>query len=48
MAAQSQQPRHIAVIGAGIVGACTALALTREGFEVTVIDAGQPGGQQAA
>lgn len=48
MAAQSQQPRHIAVIGAGIVGVCTVLALTREGFEVTVIDAGQPGGQQAA
>ncbi|MDB6178439.1 FAD-binding oxidoreductase [Paracoccus sp. Z330] len=48
MIAQSTQPRRIAVIGAGIIGACTALALTREGFDVTVIDAERPGGEQAA
>ena len=35
--------RHIAVIGAGIVGVCSALSLQREGFRVTLIDRGEPG-----
>lgn len=39
---------HVAVIGAGIVGAATALALRREGWDVTIIDPGEPGGEQAA
>ena len=29
---------HIAVIGAGVIGACCAAALTAAGFRVTVID----------
>jgi glycine/D-amino acid oxidase-like deaminating enzyme len=31
------------VIGAGVVGAAVAAALTRRGAEVTVLDAGLPG-----
>lgn len=48
MTAQISPPRHVAVIGAGIVGACTALELARAGLRVTVIDAALPGGEQAA
>jgi D-amino-acid dehydrogenase len=33
----------VIVLGAGIVGLCTALALRRRRFEVTLIDAGEPG-----
>lgn len=40
--------RHIAVIGAGIIGATTALALVRDGHRVTILDPGQPGGVQAS
>lgn len=39
---------HTVVIGAGIVGACTALALQRAGHRVTILDPGPPGGEQAA
>jgi D-amino-acid dehydrogenase len=39
---------HVVVIGAGIVGATTALALLREGFRVTILEPGEPGGEQAA
>ena len=35
--------RHVAVIGAGIVGISTAIWLRRAGVEVTVIDRGLPG-----
>jgi D-amino-acid dehydrogenase len=35
--------RHVAVIGAGIVGVSTAIWLRRAGAEVTVIDRGAPG-----
>jgi D-amino-acid dehydrogenase len=38
----------VAVIGAGAVGAATALALAREGHRVTLIEPGEPGGEQAA
>jgi D-amino-acid dehydrogenase len=31
-------PRRIAVVGAGVVGTCTAWYLTERGFEVTVLD----------
>ncbi|WP_043340667.1 NAD(P)/FAD-dependent oxidoreductase [Belnapia moabensis] len=37
-----------AVIGAGILGACTALELLRAGHQVTIIEPGPPGGEQAA
>lgn len=40
--------RHIAVIGGGIVGACTALALLKDEYQVTIIEPQQPGGEQAA
>ncbi|MEI8267397.1 MAG: FAD-binding oxidoreductase [Betaproteobacteria bacterium] len=39
---------HITVIGAGIVGAMVALALLRDGHRVTLIEPGEPGGEQAA
>ena len=39
---------HVAVIGAGIVGAATALELLRDGHQVTIIEPGAPGGEQAA
>ncbi len=40
--------RHVVVIGAGIVGAASALALLRDGHRVTVLEPGPPGGEQAA
>lgn len=40
--------RHVVVIGAGIVGASTALELVRDGCRVTILDAAHPGGPQAA
>ncbi len=41
-------PKHVAVIGAGIVGAACALELLRDGHRVTIIEPGEPGGEQAA
>lgn len=41
-------PRHIVVIGGGIVGACTALALLKNGHRVTLLEPHEPGGEQAA
>ena len=40
--------RHVAVIGAGVVGAACAIELLRDGFQVTVVEPGDPGGEQAA
>lgn len=40
--------RHVAVIGSGIAGIATAIELLRGGHQVTVIDPGAPGGEQAA
>lgn len=40
--------RHVAIIGAGIVGACSAIEAQRLGFRVTIIDPAEPGGEQAA
>lgn len=34
----TNEPRHVAVIGAGIVGVCTALWLQRDGHRVTLFD----------
>jgi D-amino-acid dehydrogenase len=39
---------HVVVIGAGIVGAATALEALAAGFRVTIIEPGEPGGEQAA
>jgi D-amino-acid dehydrogenase len=36
-------PLHAVIIGAGIVGAATALNLRRRGFAVTLVDAQEPG-----
>ena len=34
---------HIAVVGAGIVGICSAYFLNKSGFKVTLIDKNEPG-----
>ncbi|MBB3899010.1 NAD(P)/FAD-dependent oxidoreductase [Roseococcus suduntuyensis] len=39
---------QLAIIGGGIMGACAALAAQREGMQVTLIEPGTPGGEQAA
>lgn len=41
-------PLSVVVIGAGAVGAATALHLAREGHRVTIVEPGEPGGEQAA
>jgi D-amino-acid dehydrogenase len=41
-------PHHVTVIGAGIVGAATAVELLRDGHTVTIVEPGDPGGEQAA
>jgi D-amino-acid dehydrogenase len=40
---QSANPRHVAVVGAGIVGVAAALYLQRDGHRVTLIDRQGPG-----
>lgn len=39
---------QVVVIGAGIIGACTALALAEDGCKVTLVEPEEPGGPQAA
>jgi D-amino-acid dehydrogenase len=39
---------HVIVIGAGIVGAATAVELLRDGHRVTILEPGDPGGEQSA
>lgn len=39
---------HVVVIGAGIVGAASAIELLRDGHTVTLVEPGDPGGEQAA
>jgi D-amino-acid dehydrogenase len=39
---------HVVVIGAGIVGVASALELMGDGHRVTLLDPGDPGGEQAA
>jgi len=40
--------RHVVVIGAGAVGAASALAALKDGHRVTILDPADPGGEQAA
>ncbi len=40
---QESLNRHVAVIGGGIVGVCSALMLLREGFRVTLLERDAPG-----
>ncbi|MSP01696.1 MAG: FAD-dependent oxidoreductase [Acetobacteraceae bacterium] len=40
--------KHVVIIGAGIVGAASALELLRDGHRVTIVEPGDPGGEQAA
>lgn len=37
-------PKHVIVVGAGIIGASIAYHLARDGARVSVLDAGEPGG----
>ena len=39
----SNTPKEVIVIGAGIVGAASAIWLRRAGHNVTLIDKGEPG-----
>lgn len=39
---------HVVVIGAGIVGAASAIELLRDGHRVTIVEPDEPGGEQAA
>ncbi len=43
MSEPASSPRHVVVIGAGIVGVCSALALLRAGFRVTLLERAAPG-----
>src|SRR3954463_13772442 len=40
--------RHVVIIGAGAIGVISAIEALREGHRVTLIDPGEPGGEQAA
>ena len=40
--------RHVVIIGAGAVGAASALSALKEGYRVTILDPADPGGEQAA
>lgn len=41
-------PLHVVVIGAGIIGAATAMELLADGHRVSIVEPGDPGGEQAA
>ena len=43
MSEPASSPRHVVVIGAGIVGVCSALCLLRAGFRVTLLERDAPG-----
>ncbi|MFQ5773308.1 MAG: NAD(P)/FAD-dependent oxidoreductase [Kiloniellaceae bacterium] len=40
---QQDKGRHVVVIGAGIIGVCSALSLLREGHRVTLVERDAPG-----
>lgn len=39
---------HVVVIGCGIAGVCSAIALLKAGYRVTLLEPANPGGEQAA
>lgn len=43
-----RQPKHIVIIGAGIIGATSAFQCLKAGLQVTLIEPDQPGDEQAA
>lgn len=40
--------RHVVIIGAGVVGAISAVAALADGHRVTLVEPGDPGGEQSA
>lgn len=44
----ADERKHVVIIGAGIVGAASAIELLRDGHRVTIVEPGDPGGEQAA
>jgi D-amino-acid dehydrogenase len=46
MGSAAGAPKRITVIGAGIIGVCSANYLLREGFDVEVIDPALPGSEE--
>lgn len=42
------EPLHVVVIGAGIIGAACAIELLADGHRVSIVEPGEPGGEQAA
>ena len=40
--------RHVVIIGSGAVGTVSAIECLRAGHRVTVVDPGEPGGEQAS
>ena len=42
------KPEHVVIIGAGIIGAASAYQLVRAGVQVTLIEPGTPGDEQAS
>jgi D-amino-acid dehydrogenase len=40
--------RHVAIIGAGVIGSISAVEALRQGHRVTIIESGEPGGEQSA
>ncbi|WP_225979363.1 FAD-dependent oxidoreductase, partial [Paracidovorax cattleyae] len=47
MPARADRRRHVAVIGAGIVGTACAIEILRTGRSVTLLDPHAPGGPEA-
>jgi D-amino-acid dehydrogenase len=41
-------PEHVSILGAGILGAATALEVLADGHTVTIVEPAEPGGEQAA
>lgn len=44
----SPEPRHVVIIGGGAIGIVSAIEALRDGHRVTVVEPGEPGGEQAA
>ena len=46
--AETQSARHVAILGGGVIGIVSAIEALRDGHAVTIIEPGEPGGEQAA